>query len=153
MRSLTLLPLLALSLVACGDKSPEPGSDSLEAATAALPPEVKNPHVMGFESGHALDSLGNILGGVAVRFSRGDTIFVSVRTQYVAAGAKIEAVLLQGKANLAKDAGVVGNSDQATGTAVVPLRFAGATPWPKGSYQIEVFLDGASQGLKPITIE
>lgn len=153
MRSLTLTPLLALALVACGDKSPEPGSDSLDPAVAALPPEVKNPHVMGFESGHALDSLGNVIGGVALRFSRGDTIFVSVRAQYVAAGAKIDAVLLQGKTNLAKDAGVVGNSDPATGAAIVPIRLARATPWPAGSYQIEVFLDGASQGLKPITIE
>jgi hypothetical protein len=152
MRSLTILPLLALALVACGDKAPEATTDDTTTVAAAVP-EVQTPHVMGFEAGRALDSLGNVLGGVSARYAGTDTIFVSVRTQYVTPGAKIEAVLLQGTSKAATDQGVVGEADAKNGVAIVPIRFARATPWAKGSYQIEVFLDGVSQGLKPIDIE
>lgn len=152
MRTLTILPFLALALVACGDKAPEATTDDTTTVAAAVP-EVQIPHVMGFESGRALDSLGGILGGVASRFGRNDTIFVSVRAQYVTPGGKIEAVLLQGTNKAASDQGVVGEADPKNGVAIVPIRFARATPWAKGSYQIEIFLDGVSQGLKPIDIE
>ncbi len=154
MRSLTLLSLLALTVTACGEKAPDAGSgDSTPPETTATTmPAMTNPHVMGFDSGRALDSLGNILGGVNARFQSGDTIFVSVRTQYVAAGAKIEAVFLRGTTRVASDNGIVGDSD-ADAAAVVPLRLARGTPWAKGSYQVEIFLDGVSQGLKPIDIE
>lgn len=152
MRTLTILPLLALALVACSDKAPEATSDDTTTVAEAVP-EARTPHVMGFESGRALDSLGNVLGGVASRFGSGDTILVSVRAQYVTPGSRIEAVLLQGTSKAATDQGVVGEADAKNGVAIVPIRFARATPWPKGSYQIEVFLDGISQGLKPIDIE
>lgn len=152
MRTLTLAPLLALALVACGDKAPEAATDDTTTVAAAMP-EVKNPHVMGFESGRALDSLGHIMGGVNARFGTGDTIFVSVRAQWVTPGAKIEAVLRQGGKQAAKDEGVVGEADPENGVAIVPIRLARAGAWSKGSYQIEVFLDGISQGLKPIDIE
>jgi hypothetical protein len=108
---------------------------------------------MGFEAGRAFDSLGNIFGGVSARYGSTDTIFVSVRAQYVTPGAKIQAVLLQGTSRAASDEGVVGEADPKTGVAIVPIRFARAQPWGKGSYQIEILLDGASQGLKPIEIE
>jgi hypothetical protein len=35
----------------------------------------------------------------------------------------------------------------------VPIRFQSGKPWPKGAYQIEILLDGVSQGLKPLEIE
>jgi hypothetical protein len=154
MRSLTLLSLLAIAVTACGEKAPDSssGDSTTPATTAAAMPEMTNPHVMGFESGRALDSLGNILGGVNARFGPGDTIFVSVRTVNVTAGAKIEAVLLRGTTKVASDEGIVGDSN-ADAAAVVPIRLAGSSPWAKGSYQIEIFLDGVSQGLKPIDIE
>lgn len=152
MRTLTILPFLALALVACGDKAPEATTDDTTAVAAAVP-EVRTPHVMGFESGRALDSLGGIFGGVAARFGSTDTIYVSVRAQYVSPGSKIEAVLLQGTNRAASDQGVIGEADAKNGVAIVPIRFARTTPWAKGSYQIEVFLDGVSQGLKPIDID
>ena len=152
MRSILALPLLAVALVACGDKSPEPSSATNDSTTAAAP-EIKMPHVMAFDAGHALDSTGAIVGGVASRFNSGDTIFVSVRTQYVAPGAKLEAVLLQGTTKVASDNGIVGDPDTSTGVATVPIRFQNSKPWPKGAYQIEILLDGVSQGLKPLEIE
>jgi hypothetical protein len=152
MRTLTILPLLALALAACADKAPEATTDDT-TTVAAVVPEVQTPHVMGFEAGRALDSLGSILGGVSARYTSSDTIFVSVRAQYVTPGAKIEAVLLKGTTKAASDQGVVGEADPKNGVAIVPIRFARATPWAKGSYQIEIFLDGISQGLKPIDIE
>lgn len=152
MRSILALPLLAVALVACGEKSPEPSSETNDSATAAAP-EIKMPHVMAFDAGHALDSVGALVGGVTARFGATDTIFLSVRTQYAAAGAKVEAVLLQGKNRMAADSGVAGAPDPTTGVAILPFRFASSKAWPKGSYQIEVFLDGISQGLKPLDIE
>jgi|CXWL01.1.fsa_nt_gi predicted small lipoprotein YifL len=152
MRSLLALPLLAVALVACGDKSPDPSSETPDSTTAVAP-EAKMPHVMGFEAGHALDSTGALIGGVTARFNTGDTIFVSVRTQYVAPGAKLEAVLMQGTTKVASDQGVVGDPNATTGVAILPVRFASSKPWPKGSYQIEILLDGISQGLKPLEIE
>ncbi len=154
MRYLTALPLLAFTLVACSDKAADTTTDSLPqpTAAAAMPVET-NPHVMGFDSGHGLDSLGHILGGVDIRFTPADTIFVSVRAQYVEAGAKIEAVLLRGTARVATDQGVTGAADPANGVAIVPIRFAKSTPWATGSHQVEVFLNGVSQGLRPIEIK
>ncbi len=152
MRSILALPLFALALVACGDKSPEPSGGPNDSTTAAVP-EVKMPHVMAFDAGHALDSTGAIFGSVAARFNSGDTIFVSVRTQYVAPGAAVEAVLLQGTTKVASDKGVAGDPAVSSGVATIPIRFVSSKPWPKGSYQIEILLDGVSQGLKPITIE
>jgi hypothetical protein len=152
MRSILALPLLALALVACGDNSPEPSGETPDSSTAAAP-EIKMPHVMAFDAGHALDSTGAIIGGVTSRFTSGDTIFVSVRTQYVAPGAKLEAVLMQGTTKVASDNGVVGDSDATTGVATVPIRLLSSKPWPKGSYQVEILVDGISMGLKPIDIE
>ncbi|MBK7595235.1 MAG: hypothetical protein IPP98_12120 [Gemmatimonadetes bacterium] len=152
MRSILALPLLAVALVACGDKSPEPSSETNDSTTAAAP-EIKMPHVMAFDAGHALDSTGAIVGGVTSRFNSGDTIFVSVRTQYVAPGAKLEAILMQGTTKVASDNGIVGDPDTTSGIATLPIRFQSGKPWPKGKYQIEVLLDGISQGLKPLEIE
>jgi hypothetical protein len=154
MRSLTALSLLTVTLVACGDKPAEMTEDSTPAPTVAPAVAVEqNPHVMGFDAGHALDSLGNIFGGVATRFGTSDTIFVSVRAQYSDVGATIEATLLRGTTKVASDRGVVGAADPANGVALVPIRFAPASPWAKGSYEVEVFLNGVSQGLRPLDIE
>lgn len=148
----TLIALLALA-TACS-KGAENGTpaDSNTVAQAPTAPEVRNPHVMGFEFGHALDTAGAVFGGIANTFGVSDTVFVGVTTVYVPAGGRIEARFLEGSRVAAVDSGRTAAPDSAR-VARVGLRLTSpASGWKKGPQQIEIFLDGVSQGAKPITI-
>jgi len=154
MRRLFPLSLFATVAVvaACSRKSPQDAAfDS--AAAAGVTPEPRNPHVMAFDLGHALDSTGNIFGGVDSRFTPRDSIFISVRAQYAPAGATISARLLRGKTtvdSVSHDLGAPDNS----GVATIGLRFGkSGAGWPLGTYAVEVFLNGASQGLKTYDVQ
>ena len=84
--SLVLSTLVLAGVMACGDGSPPPGGPKDDSAAAAAP-EPRNPHVMAIDLGRATDSTGAIIGGALERFPELDTLYVSVRTQYVESGA------------------------------------------------------------------
>ncbi len=154
MRRLCLLSLFAAVavLAACSRKSPQDAAfDS--AAAAGVTPEPRNPHVMAFDLGHALDSTGNIFGGVDSHFTPRDSIFVSVRAQYAPAGATTSARILRGKVTVDSSSLDLGAPDN-SGVATVGFRFGKrGAGWPLGEYSVEVFLNGASQGLKTFQVQ
>jgi hypothetical protein len=156
MKQHQLLALIALgALAACGGHdAPEADADkAIAAATStAAAPTVKVPHVKAMDVGHALDSTQRISGGVSTSFHQGDTIFVSVRTDFVPEGANIGIRLLQGKST-ADSAGVKSPAPNAEGAAVLSATFAAPKKgWALGAYRLEVFLDGVSQGLSDFEV-
>ena len=142
------LAALAL-LTACDRKDAKDlAADSLMTSVAAIP---KTGHVMAFDLGRALDQSGRIYGGVSSRFSPSDTLFLSVRTQYVMAGAPVAARILQGRRTV-DSANAPAAAADSTGIAFLRFHFAQTKGWAPGKYQVEVFLDGKSQGLKDFEV-
>ncbi len=148
----TALFAAAALAAACSRKPPQDASfDS--AAAAGVTPEPRNPHVMAFDMGHALDSTGNIFGGVDNRFTPHDSVYLSVRTQYAPAGDTVSARVLHGKATLDSAGHELGAPDN-SGVAALGFRFGkGGSGWAAGEYEVEVFLNGKSQGLKTFSVQ
>jgi hypothetical protein len=74
-------------------------------------------------------------------FRPSETIYVSVRTKGTAPSATLKARWTY------EDGRVVRESSQTiapTGTAVTEFHVSNPAGWPKGAYQVEVFLDGSS---------
>jgi hypothetical protein len=155
MRRQTLLTLAAIAaLTACARRdAPENAADSAIAAATAAQPVAKTPHVRAIELGRAVDSVTNrITGGVAASYQPGDTIFVSLRTEFVTEGAKLSVRLLRGK-TMVDSIDVKSGAPNAEGLAVVATHFmAGKKGWTSGSYHVEVLLDGVSQGLSDFEV-
>lgn len=151
MKRSSLVPLVLLALtVACGDQRGE--SDTNPDSATAIAPEIpRNPRVIAIDVGLAADSLDRIIGGTYESIQGPDTVFVSVRTQYVPAGSPLTVRLMQGERAIESVDLSTGTPDAdgvARALATLP---AGAT-LALGSYQVEVLLDGVSQGVRSLTV-
>jgi hypothetical protein len=154
MKHQPLLALIALgTLAACGGHdAPQGAADSAIAAATAAPPVTKTPHVKAIDIGHATDSTRRIMGGVSSSYHQGDTIFVSVRTEFVAEGASIGVRILQGKTTV-DSSGFKTVAPNAEGLATMATQFAAPKKgWALGAHRLEVFLDGVSQGLSDFEV-
>jgi hypothetical protein len=149
--SLVLSTLVLAGVMACGDGSPPPGGPKEDSA-AAVAPEPKNPHVMAIDLGRATDSTGAIIGGTLETFPELDTLYVSVRTQYVETGAPIVVRLLQGETALGSQNLTAGTADS-MGVARAVAIFPGAAKRGEGTYRVEVLLDTLSAGIREFTVQ
>lgn len=145
-----LLPLAAVAvLTACGKTdSSNAAVDSVLSAAPVLP---ENPHVVGFDIGRQIDADGRVLGGTTEKFAVGDSIVVSIRTQFSKEGDEVSARLRRGNQTI-DSLGLKLSAPDSTGFVITPLRFTAAKAWAAGSYQVETFLTGTSQGIKEITV-
>jgi len=155
MRRQTLLTLATITaLTACARRdAPEGAADSAIAAATAAQPVARTPHVRAIELGRAVDSVTNrITGGVAASYQTGDTIHVSLRTEFVPEGTSLTVRVLRGKTTV-DSIDLKSGAPNAEGLAVVATRFMARNKgWAPGSYRLEVLLDGASQGLADFEI-
>jgi hypothetical protein len=151
MKRIYLAPLALLTLtVACGDRTG--GNEAAGDSATAVAPEIpRNPRVIAIDVGLAADSLGRIVGGTYETIQAADTVFVSVRTQYVAAGAPIEVRLQQGDRNL-ESVNVTSGAPDADGVARVLATLPSGARLSVGTYEVEVLLDGVSQGVRALTV-
>lgn len=151
-RNLALL-LAVGAVVACArHDAPEGAADSAIAAATTQVPVTKTPHVRGIDIGRSADSGNRIVGGVASTFQAMDTITIAVRTEYVAEGADIAIRLRRGTATVDSTA-IKSGAPTAEGLAAASTRLAPPKKgWALGKYQIEVLLDGVSQGLQDLEI-
>ena len=148
-RTASALLIIIAATAACADKGGEAAPDD---SVAAIAPEIpRNPRVMAIDVGYAVDSLGRIVGGTYETTQIADTIFVSVRTQYTPAGIPVEVRLNQGSRTIESVRADTGTPDEQEIGRVTLTLPAGATMTP-GSYQVEVLLDGISQGARPLTM-
>lgn len=159
MRKLATPMLALLALAACGRKGAR-SSDFDSATTAALATGAaatqmanvgKVAHIAGFDLGHGLDRHNMIFGGPATQFKPGDSILVAAKGIYVTAGAEISARIRQKNQTLDSTSAKAGTADS-TGYTFVGLRFASAPKWAKGTYQVEMFLDGKFQMAQEFTL-
>lgn len=148
-RSLSLPLALLTVFAACGrTDSPETATDSV---LAAAPPAPQNPHVVGFDLGRQAQPGGRISGGTTDRFKPGDSIFVSVRTQFTKAGDELSVRLRLGERTIDSMSMTLPAPDS-TGFVTVPFVFGQRKPRATGRYQVESFLGATSQGIKEITL-
>lgn len=155
-----MFPILAtLAIAACGRKGAR--SADFDSATAvaltigvpggsgaAMP---KLPHVVGFELAHQLDRHDMVFGGPAQDFLPGDSILVSVRSIYADSGSNVSARLRQNKHTI-DSAGATSGAKDSLDMSVVGVRFPQTKPFAKGTYQVDVFLNGTFQMSKDFRI-
>jgi hypothetical protein len=155
MRRQTLLTLAVVAtLAACARRdAPANAADSAIAAATAAQPVAKTPHVRAIELGRAVDSVTNrITGGVASSYQAGDTIYVSLWTEFVPEGTGLSIRMLRGK-TMVDSIDLKSGAPNAEGLAAVATRFIARTKgWTPGSYRLEVLLDGVSQGLSDFEV-
>lgn len=151
MRRIFALPTFAaiMLVVACGGDADDTQSavDSLEAADSMDLP--RNPKVISIDMGMAADSAGRITGGSQESFSAADTLFVSVRTQYVPEHAPIMVRLSQGSSPLDSMGIMAGAPDDASMGRSLAV-FPRAASLANGTYLVEVLLEGVSQGIREV---
>lgn len=149
-RTSSALLILLVSTTACADKSG--GEAAVEDSVTAIAPAIpRTPRVMAIDVGYAVDSLGRIIGGTYETTQIADTIYVSVRTQFAPAGIPLEVRLNQGSRTVESvRAETVAPNEEDVGRVVFTLP-SGASMTP-GNYQVEVLLDGISQGARPLAM-
>lgn len=151
MNRTALVPLALLALtVACADKSGD-GDMTTDSATAVAPEVPRNATVIAIDVGLAADSLGRIIGGTYETIQAPDTVFVSVRTRYVAVGAPIIVRLMQGERTI-ESVDVTSGTPDAEGVARVLATLPAGAGLAVGSYQVEVLLEGVSQGIRALSV-
>ena len=148
MRVKTLLPLpLLIAALACGKKE-APAPPPAAAAPAPAPISVS-----GIKLANAIGADKKIAAG-ADSFGVKDTIYASIETGGAAASAKLEA-----KWTFTGSKGPVPVHDDSmdlmnvTAATTNEFHISKKTPWPKGAYQVEILLNGASAGKKDFSVK
>ncbi len=147
-----LLPIALLSLAAaCADRNADDAA--VNDSVAAIAPEIpRNPRIIAWDVGLAVDTLDRLVGGTFQSIEAADTLYVSVRTQYVAAGTPISIVMRNSSGATVDSAAVTSGTPDADAIARVLATLPVAATAPEGQYQIEALLDGVSQGQRPLAI-
>lgn len=147
-----LLPFALLSLaVACTDQGA--GDGTATDSVAAIAPEIpRNPRIVAWDAGLAVDSLDMLIGGAYQSIENPATLYVSVRTQYVAAGTPISIIMRNSNGAVVDSVAVVSGTPDADAFGRVLATLTAAASVAPGQYQIEAVLDGVSQGQRPMAI-
>jgi hypothetical protein len=152
-RGLALMSAMALVLVAAGCKKKE----AAVADTAAMGPlpDTTTPvaapiHVTDVSIGKGLTADKNLVTATS-DFGVRDTIYVLVKTDGASKSSKLDAKwTYDGKQTVKED---TQNIAPTGGEARNEFHIQKATAWPKGSYKVEITLDGTSAGSKDFTIK
>ena len=150
-RTLVTAILALATLAACGTKDADAAlNDSIPGTAAQVPAPPATPRVSSMQLGRAIDSTRNITGGVVANFGTRDTIYLSVRTDNVAANANVAARwMTQAGKTIDSTAQAIAGS----GSVVTEFHLTNGKAWPVGTYRVEVFLDNVSQGIKDFEIK
>ncbi len=152
--ALALAALLTLSLSACGKKEAPP-----PAAVAPAPvPAPAAPATAGVPVVVKLISLGNQINAekqvahVMSDFSARDIIYAAVET--IGSGkASMKAVWTYHKADKPILVNETSQEIEAAGPATTEFHISKPDGWPRGDYQLEIFLNGASAGMQKFTVK
>jgi hypothetical protein len=150
-RTRYLLATAILVTTACAKKE-APAPAQLPAATQPAPPPAPLA-IAAIDLGKGVDAM-KMATGATTTFSPKDTIYASVSTTGSGSNATLAA-----KWTFVKKAGsetAVNESSQTittSGPGFTEFHITKATPWPKGSYRVEILLNGATAGTKDFTVE
>ncbi len=139
--------LLLLSVAACNKKNDAVVNDTTSLGAT---PDSRPLRVSDIQVGKRISSdkrINDQTDDFAVR----DTIYASVVTDGASTGSKLAAKWTY------NDKQVVNEESQsispAGGTTVTEFHITKPTAWPKGSYKVEILLDGVSAGTKQFQVK
>ena len=154
-----LLLAAATAATACGRKGAR-AADFDSATAAALGPSAGTPVTVttngearaeAFDVGHSLDRMNRLTGGSGGQFSVHDTLMVSITLQNARAGDPVSARIRNGNKTV-DSMSVTAPAPDSTHQAIVAMHFVNDKAWPKGHYQVEVFVGAISQGVRDFII-
>ena len=138
--------LLALSVSACGKKNDSVATDTTAGAT----PDSQPLRVSDVEVGKRIGADKKITDQTS-EFGVRDTIYASVTTEGAATSSNLVAKWTFNGKQLVDSSSQ--NLSPRGGTSVSEFHITKKTPWPKGNYKVEVFLDGLSAGSKDFQVK
>lgn len=152
MTALVVISAIALGAAACGKKD-EP------AKTTTAPPPYNAPSTPPPAAGVAASSVtvGNAIGadrrivGAPATISPKDTFYVSVDTTGSGA-AKLKARWTYLKGGTSQMVREIEQQVSTTGPATHEFHISKPDGWPKGEYQVEVFVNDAPAGTRRFTV-
>ncbi|MGK2935831.1 MAG: hypothetical protein ACSLFE_11415 [Gemmatimonadaceae bacterium] len=136
---------LAIGITACGKKDAEPAdtvSTTAEPATTAL-------RVTDIQLGNSVGSDKRIVEPTTT-FGTRDTIYASVTSDGAANDARLTATWMYGDQGVSEADEMLMSSG---GVTVSEFHISKETPWPTGSYTVEVKLNGQSVGTREFRIQ
>jgi hypothetical protein len=153
-RGLVALSAMAGMLVIAGCKKKD--ADVPVDTSAAMPAPAPAPaapvalHVTDVSTGKGLTADTN-LSTPTDTFGVRDTIYVLVKTDGASTASKLDAKWTYNGKQTVKES--TQNIAPTGGEARNEFHIQKATAWPKGSYKVEIMLDGAPAGSKDFTIK
>jgi hypothetical protein len=149
MKRLFAFALLLLLMAACGKKeeAPKP-APAPEPAAPAPPPAGVSANTI--ELGKAVGADKKV-SAPAGTFAKNDTIYASVDTT----GTGPATLMAKWTYEKGGQTTVVNEESQPitpTGPATTEFHISKPSGWPTGDYQVEVFLDGKSVGVRKFTV-
>ena len=150
MRNITAMraALVAASVVAlgaCGKKDAAPADTAATVSTPAATPL----RVTDIQLGKRVGSDKRIVEP-ATSFGTRDTIYVSVTTDGAATDARLTATWMYNGTQGVSEADEMLSSPG--GTTVSEFHVSKETPWPTGSYRVDIKLNGVAAGSRDFTI-
>lgn len=142
--------VLIIAVIACTRKEGEVVSTDTSASTTAAIPADMPLELTDLEIGKGLNA-DLTLKQKTQEFGVRDTIYFVVITEGSSPAAKIDAKWTFKPAQTVNESSQ--NIKQTGGVARHEFHIAKASPWPKGDYKVEVFLDGIDRGTQDFTIK
>jgi len=152
--TLLVAALVGLGLAGCGKKEPPapPAASAPSAAPAPAPaPEVKPVFVKLITLGNALAADKKVAAPLE-SFAPKDTIYASIETEGKGKAA-LKAVWTFKKGDKTATVSDTSQDIDAAGPAVTEFHIAKPDGWPAGTYEVEIFLNGASAGKKAFAVK
>jgi len=134
---------------ACAKKEAQtPAVDS-----ASFAPPIPAPSVSAIELGRALGT-NNTISVAASTFGTRDTIYVSVTAQNALPSSSLTAKWTFQTGQLVDSTTqALARTDARNTTTVTEFHITKKTPWPAGSYKVELWLDGVSVGSRDFQVK
>lgn len=143
-----LIPVLLLfPAVALGCKKQEAAAPPV--GEAAAPPAAAPVSVVSVDLGRAVGPDQRVTAPTTA-FGTRDTIYAAIATTGISAGATLATRWTF------SDGQVVHEDSRTiapTGPAVTEFHIMNASPWPAGTYKVDVLLDGSSAGSKEFSVK
>lgn len=137
---------LAIGITACGKKDAEP-ADTLPTTTAE--PAATALRVTDIQLGKRVGSDKRIVEPTTT-FGTRDTIYASVVSDGAANGARLSAMWMFGDQHVSQGDETLSSSG---GVNVSEFHISKDTPWPTGSYKVDVMLNGQVAGTREFRIQ
>ena len=137
--------VLSIGAAACGKKDAAPA----DTMAVSVPPAASPMRVTDIQVGKRVGADKRVVEP-ATAFGTRDTVYASVTTEGAATDARLTATwMFKGTQGISEADEMISSSG---GTNVSEFHIMKATPWPAGSYTVDVKLNGVSAGTREFRI-